>query len=699
MSARISRVEALVEVAGAALSLHLLLLAVFRRYGLPWIEFQLSADGVAPVLLVLLALLAYRVWRNRGRSDRSVEIHDWWRPGRWLDGLGFPGLVVIAFFLLVFFLFNGYGGRLGGDGVINFIYVRSLVIDGDLDLTNEFAEFVPAKFQVIAESARALGKSPDPSNEPGPALFWTPAFLAIHWLVLLARSFGSEIPADGYSYPYVNAVCLSGLLWGFVAVVISYLACKRYFAPLLAAVSIGVLWLSSTLLWYTVQEPSMPHATAAAVVSFFLLAWLRVREAPTASRWIMLGVAAGLVLSMQRYGVFFLIAPLATVASAILRRFRVRDRKFPKRWWLGAVFVAVAFLVAASPMLLYNLFYSREGSFLRMGDLGGFTLRYWDSPRIGEFLFSSNHGLFAWTPSALLSVLGLFVLLRKDGRLAAGLFLTLAAGVYLLSSTWDWYAGHAFGSRRLTEAFLIFALGFCGSMELLLRSPRILAALAMTMLVFWNFLLAGQVKRGDIPMMGTFAFSDASERALRRFYELAGHPGSIPANWWFSWKYGTAPSRFDWIYGHREYHNLDVDVGAPEDRYFIGRGWSVPETSSDGATFRWSSGGESTMLFTLFEPFDYRLRVTVEPSSHPDQSRQVVFVSVNGHIAARLGLNEGWQTVGAPVPASFWREGLNEVELRYAWTIRANEVYGVADDRQIAVKLARFELEIVEPLE
>ncbi|HSF20289.1 MAG TPA: glycosyltransferase family 39 protein [Vicinamibacteria bacterium] len=699
MSARVSRADRFLEAAIAALSLHALVLAVFRRYGLPWMGFQLSADGVAPVLLVLLALFAYRAWRNRRRSDPPAELHDRWRPGHWLDGLGFPGLVLIAFFFFVFFLFNGYGGRLGGDGVINFIYARSLVIDGDLDLTNEFAEFVPAKFQVIAEGARALGKSPDPSNEPGPALFWTPAFLATHWLVLLARSLGSEIPADGYSYPYINAVCLSGLLWGFVAVVIAYLACKRYFAPLLAAVSIGVLWLSSTLLWYTVQEPSMPHATAAAVVSFFLLAWLRVREAPSTSRWVVLGVAGGLVLSMQRYGVFYLIAPLATAASTVFRRFRERDRAIPKRWWRGAVLVAVAFLGAASPMLLYNLFYSREGSFLRMGDLGGFTLRYWDSPRIGEFLFSSNHGLFAWTPSALVSLLGLFVLLRKDARLAMGLLFTLAAGVYLLSSTWDWYAGHAFGSRRLTEAFPIFALGFCGAMELLLKSPRILAAVAMTGLIFWNFLLAGQVKRGDIPMMGTFAFSEASERALRRFYEVAGHPGSIPANWLFSWKYGVAPSRFDWIYGHREYHNLDVRVGDPEDRYFIGRGWSVRETSSDGATFRWSSASESTMLVTLFEPFDYRLRATVEPSTHPDQRRQVVFVSVNGHIVARLGLNDGWQTVESPVPASFWRAGLNEVELRYAWTVRASEVYGVADDRQIAIKLARFELETVERLE
>jgi hypothetical protein len=478
-------------------------------------------------------------------------------------------------------------------------------------------------------------------------------------------------------------------------VLISYRVCRRYFEAHLAAFSVCILWLSSTFYWYTVMEPSMPHATAAAAVSFFLYLWLRARDSPTAPRWVAVGLAGGLILSMQRYNVFYFVAPLVTAAGLVWQNVRWPDRKSFRRWLAFAVAAGVAFLLTASPMLLYNWSYSREGSFLRIGVS---TFRYWKSPRIGEFLFSSNHGLFAWTPVVLLAVLGLLVLFRKDRRLAATLLLTLAGGVYLLSSTWDWYAGYAFGSRRFTEGFLIFGLGFCGAVEMALRKPKALAVVAVSLLVGWNFLLAGQVKRGEVPMMGTFAFSDAASRAVRRAYEVVGHPSSFPASWLFGRKYGVSPEQFDPSYGHREYHNLVIEVGSPGDRYFLGYGWSGPEVMPAGESFRWSVDSESTWLVPLFEPYDYRLRLTGEAARHPEGQRLVVALVVNRNRAAAITFTEGWQTVETTIPASFWRDGLNEISLRYGWTVEAGSVYGTEDPRQVALRLGRLELQIVKPL-
>ena len=57
---------------------------------------------------------------------------------------------------------------------------------------------------------------------------------------------------------------------------------------------------------------------------------------------------------------------------------------------------------------------------------------------------------------------------------------------------------------------------------------------------------------------------------------------------------------------------------------------------------------------------------------------------------------EGWQILEARVPASFWRKGLNEIQLRYLWTVEAGSVYGGSDDRQIALRLAGLELRSVQ---
>jgi hypothetical protein len=610
--------------------------------------------------------------------------------------LGIPGLIVVACFLFVFFMFHHYGGRLGNDGMMNYIYVRSLVLDGDFDLTNEFEEFVPAKFQHIAEEARQLGKPPDPSNEPGPAFLWAPFFVLTHWIVLLLGRWGLDIPADGYSYPYINAVCVSGLLWGFIAVLIAYAVCRRYYPAHIAACSVTVLWLSSTFYWYTVMEPSMPHATAAAAVSLFLYLWLKVRGSGSIADWIVVALAGGLLLSMQRYSAFLLLAPALTLCGMVLRSFREGRFRVSRRLAWGLAGAGLAFLFTALPVLLYNLHYSREGSFLRMGDLTGFTLRHWNDPRIGEFLFSSNHGLFSWTPVAYLSVLGLFLLMKKDRRLSAVLLLTMVTGLYLLSSTWDWWAGYAFGSRRTTEFFLILALGFCGVVELFLRRPAILAIGAGLVLVGWNFLLAGQVKRGEVPMMGTFAFSDAAARGAERWYRLAGHPASLPASWLFASRYEVSPQQFDLTFGHRPYHNLTVDVGGDQDRFFLGKGWSFPETLPNGESYRWSTEAESSWLIPLFGPFHYNLSLEVEPSRHREGRGQTVSIVVNDRRAGTLRLTEGWQTVAMDVPESFWNEGINEVKFRYAWVVEAGEIYGGEDPRRIALRLSRFGLRIVK---
>ena len=37
--------------------------------------------------------------------------------------------------------FHAFGGRIGGDGVIYYVYVRSLVKDADLDFTNEYTHY------------------------------------------------------------------------------------------------------------------------------------------------------------------------------------------------------------------------------------------------------------------------------------------------------------------------------------------------------------------------------------------------------------------------------------------------------------------------------------------------------------------------------------------------------------------------------
>ena len=62
----------------------------------------------------------------------------------------------------------------------------------------------------------------------------------------------------------------------------------------------------------------------------------------------------------------------------------------------------------------------------------------WTSPALLKILFSSDHGMFSWTPILILAVVGLAFLIKRDALLGAGCLLTFLAYYYFIASYPDW---------------------------------------------------------------------------------------------------------------------------------------------------------------------------------------------------------------------------------------------------------------------
>ncbi len=687
--------DALIELLLALLAFSAFVIVAFgarTRLLAPLIALVISAFGGRGGLLLFavlaaFALLALRVWRNQGAGGLPSP---GFRPGSWLGRLRPPDLLLAGTFLALLVVLSSRGGRLEVDGPLLFVQLRSVVIDHDLDLTNEFAEFIPERYQYWAEEGRRLGRTPNPTVEPGPAILWAPFFLLAHALVLAARPFGSTLAADGYGPPYVNAVCLGSLVWAYVAVILACRIARRFFSPLLCATCAAAAWLATPLLWYSVFEPGMSHATASAAVAVFLWLWLRVRDDPSRrKRWLLLSVAGGVLVSTQRYDAYLLLCPAVTAAGLLWRTPwpRVLQSRRVLVTTAGAALLTLG--VTLLPLLYANLT-SRHASLLGESNLVAFTFQNWAHPLVGEVLFSSRNGLLSWTPVAYLGTLGLLLLARRDRGLAASLLLALAFGVYLLAACYSWSGAWSFGSRRLTEAFALFVLGLCAVATQLMARPAVLGLLGLGGLAAWNLLLAGQVRRGEIPRDATFAFSEAASRAAHRVYRQLGHLPAAPAPWIFAWTYGVRPDLFDLVYGREPTTKVIVAVGTPTDEPFLGRGWSYAESAPDGTPFRWSEGSESTLLVSLVGPRDYRLSFRGEPSPHPAGLPQTVAVKVNGRAIGSWTLAGGLQTQTLEIGAPAWKPGLNEVRFSYGWTVEAGEEHAPARRRLVAWRVERL---------
>jgi hypothetical protein len=100
------------------------------------------------------------------------------------------------------------------DEVQYYSYLRSLWFDRDVSFDNEYRHFYDAG---VARSTLFSETFIEPATDTGvrrnfatlgSAVLWTPFFAVADVSVRIGRALGSDTPADGYSKPYIAAVCL-----------------------------------------------------------------------------------------------------------------------------------------------------------------------------------------------------------------------------------------------------------------------------------------------------------------------------------------------------------------------------------------------------------------------------------------------------------------------------------------------------------
>lgn len=392
--------------------------------------------------------------------------------------------------------------RIHSDGRGYYAYLRSTVIDQDLDFTNEFYQLtddprgLPPK-----EDKTATGLTQNPWSI-GPAFMLIPFFAIAHFATYLVNLAGHGLPMNGYSIIYVLTASLGAAFYAFTGILLVYDICVRYFHLSSRATfwSVIIIWFASPLTMYIYREPMMVHAFSFFTVSLFLYVFFfYFTNMEGVAAWVVLGVALGLMLLVRWSNITLLTLPIAyTIAKC--RRFRNLHcvKYYLLHWSLCLGVAAIIFLPQA---IAWRMIY---GQFLLVPhDLllpAGHHYMNWASPRFWDVLFSSRHGFFSWTPAMLLSFLGFFFWIRNDRLISMSLFAAFVLQIYLNGAADDWYGGAAFGYRRLIEILPVLAISL-GFMLERFSSKRIFICAASIVFVTWNFLFLIQYNRLLIPAM------------------------------------------------------------------------------------------------------------------------------------------------------------------------------------------------------
>ena len=426
---------------------------------------------------------------------------------------------VLVFLFLVTLLFVNPWVR--GDGVGYYSYVRSLLIDGDLNFENEWragnTTFILPKLdeqvRLRQDVFTATGRV-DNHFSVGPAILWAPFLILVHLAVFALNAMGAAVPADGYSAPYVWTMGFATALYGFLGLCLAFALAREYVEERWAFLATLGIWFGSSLPVYMYFNPSWSHAHGAFAVALFLWYWQRTRNARSALQWITLGLLAGLMMNVYYPNAVALVVPLLESLNNYWQRCRGTTNRWAAagRLLLGNVLFALATLLAFLPTLVTRkIIY---GDYLASGYPGAWEWN-WTKPVLAQVLFSSNHGLLSWTPVLLLALLGLPLLAKRDREFGLCLMATFVAFYYLIASYPTWHGISAFGNRFFVSLTPLFVLGLAALLQALAGlagQTRALwtAAATLALLILWNGGLVFQWGTHMIPPRGPISWREAA---------------------------------------------------------------------------------------------------------------------------------------------------------------------------------------------
>jgi hypothetical protein len=392
-----------------------------------------------------------------------------------------------------------YGHIVVGDGVHYYVYLRSLVHDGDLDFTNEYEEFNrattdPGK-QINTTLRTPTGRALN-MFAAGPALAAAPLYLVAHAVSLAGRAAGLPLPTDGYGPLYEGSFALAGVLASVAAAACAYAALRRLLAVGPALTGVAALWLGGSLLYYTIASPVYAHAFSALGVAAWCLWWTRL-DPRRPRHWLGLGLLGGLMATMRWQEGLFALLPLALWGYDAARgrwaapgalagadepgRPRAPALAAPLAYGLGLALGFAPQLAAWQALFGAPLAVPQGAAF--------FT---WHDPHWLDVLFSTRNGLVTWTPVAGFGVVGLLLLLGRAPRWAAVALAAIAMQVAVNGLLLDWWAGAAFGARRFSGGAVFLALGYGWLAARLWPARRRLALGITALLIVLNGLLVVQ---------------------------------------------------------------------------------------------------------------------------------------------------------------------------------------------------------------
>jgi hypothetical protein len=403
----------------------------------------------------------------------------------------------------------GEGLVIQWNGLGYYAWLRSLMVDGDLDFDNEFDEHNPLHYYVPPSQYRTPTGKRANQWSVGPACIWGVAVVPAHFFLKMAGPFLGPWASDGYSLPYQVLVGATSVIVHLIGLGFLYGICLALARPSRAALAAACLTLGTTIFYYSAIEISLPHGIGTAIMAGYVWYWLTTYGSVRPYRWFQVGMLVGAAGLVRWQLATYAVLPAAELALAK-----------PHRLWVkifSAASAGVGAVITFCPQAIaWKCVY---GSWL-VNPIQGVSY-HWLAPSAWVILVSQDRSLFYWTPLTLVACAGTAACMffkrpsvnapaRRESIWILGIAFLIQ--VYALAGVWGQgplststgnydgiFLARSYGMRDLTESVVVLAPGLAWLLDRAhARCFRVLGALCLWLCV-WNLFLVNLYSRDAIP--------------------------------------------------------------------------------------------------------------------------------------------------------------------------------------------------------
>ena len=370
---------------------------------------------------------------------------------------------------------------INGDGKDYYSYLTSFFIQHDLHQLNSKNMFV------VQTPTGNINMHPS-----GVAVMQLPFFgIGYLWAII------QKISLSGLSWPFQKAINFSGIFYLLVGLWFTYKTLLlQGFKKIVIYSSVFSLAFGTTLLNYSINEPSMSHVYSFALLSVFV--FLNQKLAIIYSNKIMylIGLVLGFIVLVRAIDAFVLL----TIPFFYNSFFEFKNRMIEiLKHFKTLTLSGILMLLVISIQLI--IWHAQTGEWIKNSySDNGF---YFTKPHIIEMLFSFNSGIITYTPLLLGVHIGLFFLAKQNKFKAFVLTGFIIFCLYVYSCYWAWTYFDGIGTRVLVDYYILVAILFAYLFNALktVFTKSLVAGFSILFIAF-NFIICFQYKEQIIQSTG-----------------------------------------------------------------------------------------------------------------------------------------------------------------------------------------------------